>query len=213
VEGPLDSSDSRVQSTTFANGRLWGTLDTGVQVGGKEKAGILFYVIDPQVENGRLRAELERQGHIAVPKNNAIYGTVAATHTGRAVVGFTLVGDDHFPSAAYVSLNGRTGPANIHVIAEGVGPQDGFSEYNVYASSGPARPRWGDYGAAVATSDNTIWVANEYIAQTCTLLQYMTNSAAAPFGSCGFTRDTLGNWATRVTSIDVANRGREDDDD
>jgi hypothetical protein len=211
-EGPLDSGDSRVLSTTFADGKLWGTLDTGVRVGGQTKAGILFYVIEPEVENSRVRAELNRQGHIAMPKNNAIYGAVATTHTGRAIVGFTLVGDNHFPSAAYVSLNGSTGPANIHIIANGVGPQDGFSEYNAYASSGTPRPRWGDYAAAVATNDNTIWVANEYIAQTCTLQQYMTNSAAAPFGSCGFTRDTLGNWATRITSIDVSSRGRGDDD-
>ena len=71
---------------------------------------------------------------------------------------------------------------------------------DVFANDGVhPRPRWGDYGASVATDDNTIWLASEYIAQTCTLAQYMT----APFGSCGGTRATLGNWATRVSAIDV----------
>jgi hypothetical protein len=200
VEGLLDSSDSRVLSTTFVKGFLWGTLDTSVSVGGKTQAGVLWYIIQPKLGTG-LVAGLVRQGHIAVANNNAIYGTVAATPTGRALVGFTLVGDDHYPSAAYVSLNGPAGPADINVIAEGLGPQDGFSEYKAFASDGVhPRPRWGDYGASVATDNNTIWVAAEYIAQTCTLAQYMS----APFGSCGGTRATLGNWGTRLTAIDVS---------
>jgi hypothetical protein len=107
--------------------------------------------------------------------------------------------DDDFSSLA------RTRRSDIHVIAEGKGPQDGFTEYNAFASSGTARPRWGDYGAAVATSDNTIWVANEYIAQTCTLAQYYPNApSTAGLGSCGGTRGTLGNWATRISAVDVS---------
>lgn len=201
VEGPLDSSDSRVLSTTFTRGFLWGTLDTGVDVGGATKAGVLFYIISPRIGNeGAVSTFLVRQGHIAVANNNVIYGTVAATHTGRAVVGFTLAGADHFPSAAYVSLNSPASAADVKVIAEGLGPQDGFTEYNSLSNTGVARPRWGDYGASVATGDNTIWLANEWIAQTCTLAQYMS----APFGSCGGTRVTLGNWATRVTELDVS---------
>lgn len=219
VEGPLDSSDTRVLSTSFARGLLYGTLDTTVRVGGQTKAGVLWYIINPRgenrdednnandndPENGAFhgkgsRPVLVRQGHIAPHRNNALYGTVAATHTGRAIVGFTLVGDTHYPSAAYVSLNGRASEADIQVIAEGLGPQDGFTEYNALSGSGTARPRWGDYGASVAADDNTIWLANEYIAQTCTLAQYMS----APFGSCGGTRGTLGNWATRISAIDVS---------
>jgi hypothetical protein len=177
---------------------LWGTLDTNVKVGGKTQAGILFYILIPHLENGGVRADVVRQGHIAVANNNVIYGTVAATRTGRAIVGFTLVGDDHYPSAAYVSLNGPASAGDIQVIAEGLGPQDGFSGYKAF--NNPPRPRWGDYGASVATDDNTIWVASEYIGQTCTLAQYMS----APFGSCGATRATLGNWTTRVSAIDVS---------
>jgi hypothetical protein len=52
----------------------------------------------------------------------------------------------------------------------------------------------------VASGNDTIWLANEYIAQTCTLAQYMS----APFGSCGGTRVTLGNWATRITALDAS---------
>jgi hypothetical protein len=179
---------------------LWGTLDTAVMVGGKQQAGIAYYAIAPRMEDGTIHTTLLRQGHLAVANNNAIYGTVAYTEAGRGVIGFTLVGDDHYPSAAYVSLNTPIGPADIQIVAEGVGPQDGFSEYNAFASSGVARPRWGDYGAAVVDGD-TIWLANEWIAQTCNLTQYMTS----PIGSCGGTRASLGNWNTRITSLNLGN--------
>ena len=86
-----------------------------------------------------------------------------------------------------------SGAGDIQVAAEGKGPQDGFTGYKVFGGP-PAR--WGDYGAAAADG-KTIWVANEYIAQTCTLAQYTT----APFGSCGSTRVTLGNWATHISAV------------
>jgi hypothetical protein len=200
VEGPLDSSDSRMLSVGFARGVLWGTLDTAVMVGGKPQAGIAYYAVGVRIDNGNIVPTLLRQGHLAVANNNVLYGAVAYTDAGRGVIGFTIVGDDHYPSAAYVSLNGPIGPADIHIVAEGVGPQDGFTEYNAFASSGTARPRWGDYGAAVVDGD-TVWLATEWIAQTCTLAQYMTS----PIGSCGGTRASLGNWNTRITGLDLGN--------
>jgi hypothetical protein len=213
VEGLLDSSDSRVLSTVFARGRIWGTLDTGVSVGGKKKAAVQFYVINPELDDGGLQAAVTRQGRVLVPNNNTIYGAVAVTHAGRAILGFTLVGDDHFPSAAYVSLNSKVTPANIHIAAEGLGPQDGFTEYNAFAGSGVARPRWGDYGAAVADA-NTIWVANENIGQTCTYAEYYINPPnLVGFGSCGGTRASLANWNTRITAVDVSRRANDDDGD
>ena len=46
---------------------------------------------------------------------------------------------------------------------------------------------------------NAIWIASEYIGQTCTLAQY----EAAPFGSCGGTRTALANWYTRISQVQV----------
>ena len=60
----------------------------------------------------------------------------------------------------------------------------------------PPRERWGDYGAAVADGKN-VWIASEYIGQTCTLEQYLTGA----IGSCGGTRASLGNWGTRISQI------------
>jgi hypothetical protein len=61
----------------------------------------------------------------------------------------------------------------------------------------PPRTRWGDYGVAV-TDGNNIWIASEYIAQTCDLDTYLFGG---PIGSCGGTRTSLANWATRISKV------------
>ncbi|NEX64879.1 hypothetical protein [Noviherbaspirillum galbum] len=184
----LDSSDSRMQQVFYANGKLWGALGTAVQIAGdtEARAGIAYYVVNPN------SAKVTKQGVIAMAGNNVTYPAIAVTESGRGVIGFTLVGNDHFPTAAYAALDALTGAGDVHIAKAGVGPADGFSGYLPYSD----RPRWGDYGAA-ASDGTSIWIANEYIAQTCTEPQFM----AAPFGSCGGTRTSLGNWATRITRL------------
>lgn len=183
---PIDSSDSRMQQVFFANGKLWGALGTGVTISGDPvtRAGIAYFVINPN------SGKLENEGTVALAGNNVIYPSIAVTNSGRGVLGFSLVGDDYFPSAGYASLDAEAGAGPIKVAQEGLGPQDGFSGYRPFSG----RPRWGDYGAA-ATDGTSIWIANEYTAQTCTYGQYK----AAPFGSCGGTRTSLANWGTRIT--------------
>jgi hypothetical protein len=51
------------------------------------------------------------------------------------------------------------------------------------------------------TDGGTIWLASEYIGQTCTLAQYFPSPTLANFGSCGGTRTSLGNWYTRLTKL------------
>ncbi len=117
---------------------------------------------------------------------------------------FTLVGPNNYPSAAYASIDANQGAGSIHIAAAGLGPQDGFTEYKIFSptSNGVPRPRWGDYGAAVPIG-NSVWVASEYIGQTCTYAQYITNTAASPLFSCNMTRTALGNWYTRISNVTV----------
>ena len=190
----LDTNDTRMQQVAFAKGKLFGALDTAASVGGVVKAGIAFFVLDPK--NGRIST----QGTIAVANNNVSYPAIGVTKEGRGVLAFTLVGADHFPSAAFVTLDAKRGAGPIHIVAEGAGPQDGFAGYPSFSN----RPRWGDYGAA-ATDGDTVWIASEFVDQTCDFATYLK----APFGTCGGTRGSLGNWATRVTQV----RPGEVDDD
>ncbi|MBF6594531.1 MAG: hypothetical protein IVW51_08790 [Thermaceae bacterium] len=192
----LDPLDSRMQQVYYSDGKLYGGHGTALNVGGSEKAGISWYILEPNFGRRGLTPQVIRQGYLAVLNNNVIDPAIAITKEGKGIMAFTLVGQDHYPSAAFASIGDEVGVGAVQVAAEGVGPQDGFSGYNAFAGSGVARPRWGDYGAAVADG-NIIYIASEYIAQSCTLSQYLTS----PIGSCGATRTALANWATRVSSV------------
>lgn len=202
VEARIDSNDSRIQQVVFVNGRLFTALDTSLKIHGVDQAGAAYYIIVPEVEGNRAKGEVKRQGKVGVPNNNVSYPAIAALPNGRAVMAFTLTGTDHYPTAAYVRVSESDGASVVYVAAEGAGPEDGFSGYAAYGprtdplSGNAPYARWGDYGAAFADGD-TIWIASEYIGQTCTLSEYLT----APIGSCGGTRTSLGNWDTRISRI------------
>jgi hypothetical protein len=135
------------------------------------------------------------QGYIGVAGQNVIYPAVAALANGTGAMTYTLAGTNYFPSQGYslVGPNGVTGA--VHVAAAGAGPQDGFSEYTGAGGPGtPVRPRWGDYGAAVPVG-NTIWLASEYIGQSCSFAAYQHDP------TCGNTRAPLINWGTRISAV------------
>jgi hypothetical protein len=192
VEGVLNSNDSRMQQVTYANGKLWGSLGTDAVVDGVHRASIAWYVFQPQVTDTSFKAKSVLNGILGLSDANLIYPAVGVTSSGRGVIAFTKVGPNDYPSAGYVGIDAIVGVGDVHVAAAGAGPQDGFTEYPDVAS----RPRWGDYGAA-ASDGSSIWIASEYINQTCTYAAYLT----APIGSCGGTRATLGNWATRISKV------------
>jgi hypothetical protein len=197
VESKLDSNDTRMQQVTYVNGKLYGALDTKVTVGGAEKAGVGWYIVRPESRPGSVSARLTAQGQLGLAGNNLTYPAIGLTADGRGVMAFTLVGDGFYPSSAYAAFDGRTGAGSIFLAKAGAGPQDGFSGYKAFGQPpGTIRPRWGDYGAT-AVDGGTIWIASEYIGQTCTSAQYRT----APFGTCGSTRTALANWDTRISRV------------
>jgi hypothetical protein len=183
------SNDSRMQQVSYANGKLWAALDTGVTIGGQNQAGAAYFVLHP---NG-VSADVITQGIVGLPGNNVTYPAVAVNPSGRGVMAFTVLGQDHSPSAGYASLDAKIGAGDVHIVAEGAAAQDGFTGY--FPEVNPVRPRWGDYGAA-AVDGNTIWFASEYIADSCDLNNYVATNF-----TCGNTRGSLGNWATRITHV------------
>jgi hypothetical protein len=185
--GSLNANDSRMQQVVYANGKLWGALDTAVNVGNQNRAGIAFYVINPNSK------KLVLQGQAGIANTDLTYPAVGVTNNGRGVIAFTLTGDSDFPSAAFAGLDAIGGMGNVEVAAAGAGPWDGFTSYVVFGSG---RPRWGDYGAA-AVDGGDIWIASEYVAQTCTYAQYLV----VPSGQCGATRGALGNWSTHISKL------------
>jgi len=195
VEGlaRVDSGDSRMQQVVYAAGDLWGALDTAVEVGGQLRAGIAWFIVTPAWSGGLLAPSLRAQGYLAVEGENVTYPAVAALPNGRGAVAFTLVGPDQYPGAAYALLDVTSGAGPVHVAAEGLGPSDGFTGYRFFGAD-PAVGRWGDYGAAVARP-GAIWVASEYVAQTCPYVVYSQDP------TCSGTRTQFANWGTRVSRI------------
>jgi hypothetical protein len=192
-EGPLDAGDGRMLQVYFAHGLLYGALDTGVQVNGALQAGIAWFLVDPG--SSPIASTVAHQGYVGVAGQNVTYPAIAALPNGTGAMAYTLTGPAHYPSAAYslVGTGGVTGA--VHIAAAGVGPQDGFTEYFPAGDIGtPPRPRWGDYGAAVAAG-STIWLASEYIAQSCSFATYQRDM------TCGNTRAPLINWATRISAV------------
>ena len=186
----LDSNDSRMQQVSYANGKLWASWGTGLTFdnGATAVAGLTYVVFEPTTST------VFQNAYIGLPGNNLTYGAVGVTKSGRGVVAFTLVGPDYFPSAGYTSLDAKIGAGDIHVAGAGAGPWDGFTGYRPFST----RPRWGDYGATAVDGDS-IWIASEWVGQTCTYAQY--NISGPGFGTCGGTRAPLGNWSTRISKL------------
>ena len=155
---PLDSSDSRMLSLVAAAGRLFVTFDTAVtDEKGRFLAGVAYFVLSPTLR-GTLTATVLSQGNLSASNGNHLLKPAFGVNPkGNGAIGFTLVGPDYFPSAAFVPINGLTVGATIQVAAFGALPEDGFTGYQTGVA------RWGDYATAVAASDGSIWIVSEYI--------------------------------------------------
>jgi hypothetical protein len=200
-ESVLDSNDTRMQQVTFSQGRIWGALDTAVKVNGADTAGIEWFIINPGLSGSTIAPTVANQGYLGFGNNHLTYPAVGVTAAGKGVNAFTVTGNSYFPSAGYALLTEAGGASDVHIAQAGAGPQDGFSGYKIFANVPPnARPRWGDYGAA-AVDGNTVWLASEYIAQSCSFTDYNGSKTSPAFGSCGGTRTTLANWATRISRV------------
>lgn len=195
VESAIDSNDSRTQQVWLAGGRLFTALDTVALVNGRLQAGVAYFVL--KTADKLSGVSFQKQGYVAVA-GNLNYPAIATLSNGSGAMAVTLVGPSNYPSAAYMTVgpNGPTG--SVIVAAGGVGPDDefcGYLFYNCKQTPTPAiRPRWGDYGAA-AVDGSKLWIASEWIAQSCTLSEYIRDP------QCDQTRATLGNWATRISEI------------
>jgi hypothetical protein len=202
-----DSNDTRMQQVMYSNGRLWGALDTALNPdGGGQRAGIAWYIVNPDANKVVL------QGYLGATGYDLTYPAIGVTASGRGVMAFTAAGDTQYPSSAFAAIDASSGVTQWNVVTGGQGaaPDDGFTSY-VSQVGNPPRTRWGDYSAA-AVDGNSVWIASEYIAQTCSYTPWggpffaggggdnkLGTCASAP-GAAG-ARAALGNWSTRVSKL------------
>jgi len=216
VVSQLDANDTRMQQVTFANGKLWGALDTAVSFDANaahNRAGIAWAILKPNVEgedSGSLRAKVALQGTFGMPNTDLTYPAIGVTPNGRGVVAMTATGPTQFPSSAYSAIDAKAGIGDVHMAAAGAATQDGFTGYRQQV--GNIRPRWGDYGAT-AVDGNTIWIASEYIAHACSYATwggpFFANGTGdtRALGTCAGSssgqgpRSALANWSTRISQL------------
>jgi hypothetical protein len=158
----LESGDDRMQQVYLANGKLYAALATAVTDStGDSRAGIAWFVLAPAT-GPALGARVAAQGYVAAENADLLYPSMALNAQGAGVLAFTLAGEQHFPSAAYVSFADDAAGEAIHLAREGAGPEDGFSGYEAFGGE-EGTARWGDYSAATVAPDGTLWFGVEYI--------------------------------------------------
>lgn len=198
----VSANDDRMMQVVFSGGSLWSSLDTIVQVQGDPdntpRDGVAWFNITPTVTNNVVTGAEIRQGYVAVQGDYLLYPSIALSAQGQAKLVVSLAGPDFFPTAAYALFNASDGGGkfgDIRFAAAGVGPEDGASCLSGTPGVQGAC-RWGDYSAAVTDpSDGSVWMAVEFINQSCTSAQYSIDP------TCGGTRDPLANWATRLFQL------------
>jgi hypothetical protein len=215
VTTAIDSNDTRMQQVDYANGKLWGALDTAINPGGgAQRAGIAYYIVKPDTSTGTLTAKVALTGNLGVAGADLTYPAIGVTSSGRGVMAFTYTGDTTFPSAAYAPIDALAGAGAWSFAGpggEGQATDDGFSGYKAQRFPNPIRPRWGDYGAA-AVDGNSIWIASEYIAHACDYTTwggrfFGATSGDNKLGTCApspgaaGTRSALANWSTHIAKL------------
>jgi hypothetical protein len=201
-----DAHDTRMQQVMFANGKVWGALDTAVTVGGENRAGISYYIVNPA------SGKLALGGYVGAPGMDLTYPAIGVTASGRGVMAFTATGNTVFPSAAFAPIDSLTGVTSWGIVpgGEGQATDDGFTSYKAFVGT-PPRTRWGDYGAA-AVDGNAIWIASEYISTSCSYADWggpffvggtgdnlLGTCAGADHGPGG--RTAQANWSTFVSKF------------
>jgi hypothetical protein len=203
-----DSNDTRMQQVMFANGKLWGSLDTSVSPEtGPSRAGIEWFIVNPNA------GKLVMQGYLGATGHDFTYPAIGVTPSGRGVMAFTATGDTLNPSAAYAPIDAQVGVGGWNVVPGGQGAavDDGFTSYKQQVGGNPPRTRWGDYGAA-SVDGNSIWIASEYIAHDCGYTVwggpfFVGGSGDNLLGTCAGashgpgTRSALANWSTFISKF------------
>jgi len=203
-----DSNDTRMQQVMYANGKLWGSLDTALNPdAGPQRAGIAWYIVNPSA------GSIVNQGYLGATGYDFTYPAIGVTASGRGVMAFTATGDSLNPSAAYASIDANAGVGAWNIVNGGTGAaaDDGFTSYKAQLFPNPVRTRWGDYGAA-AVDGNSVWIASEYIGHSCNYTDWggsffiggsgdnlLGTCGGASHGPCG--RTALANWSTRISKL------------
>jgi hypothetical protein len=202
---PIDAGSGKIYGAWLRDGTVY--LSTGTALQGRgaadyndsdgtwapadQRVGVAYFALDANPAESGLHASMAQQGFVGVGHTNLIYPSMAVSTGGTVVIGATLTGPHNYPGAVYAKFHVGSRPSSVQVGASGVGPYDGDSG----TFDGGLRPRWGDYGYALATPDGSLWMAAEYVNQSCSSKEFTRDL------TCGNTRSFYANWGTRILQI------------
>jgi len=203
---PLDGGSGKIYGAWLRKGIVYLSTGTAMQGSGAadfnrgdgtwspadERVGVAFFALQVDPASGALQASMAQQGYVGVAHANLIFPSIAVSKRGTIAIGATLSGPNNYPSTVYSSFPVGSPPTSVQVGGAGAGPYDGDSG----TFDGGLRPRWGDYGSALATPDGSLWLAAEYVNQSCSFATFSRDI------TCGNTRSFYANWGTRIMHVD-----------
>jgi hypothetical protein len=212
-EPTLDAGPPAVLNPIYGNqngATLWLAQTTAVTVNGQTQAGLAWYALAPRASRTGVGATVTGTGTLGLAGDHLLYPAVATVDGFHAYMTFTLMGDDYFPTPAYVTLDPVHGPSAIHIVTPGQAAYENIPTETKLSIGIPAIYRWGDYNSAVVDGNN-IWFATEYIGNnnSCTPTQWANDfktdtQGTGPFIACGGTRTISYNWDTRLTQLSTS---------
>jgi hypothetical protein len=176
----LAANDDRMNQVVYAAGQLWSGVNTVIRTSNgassqTDRSGIAYFIVTPSTPSATtVSGTIAKQGYVALGNNdNLLFPSIGVNAAGKGVMTFSISGQHYYPSAAYTLIDAANGAGDIHVAAAGTRPTDDLSGYEAFGGDGVAR--WGDYSAAVAVEDGSIWVATEWIPGTFGFPPFLAN--------------------------------------
>ena len=174
------TNDDRMNQVVYAAGKLWGGVNTVIRTSNgassqTDRSGIAYFIVTPSTPSATsVTGAIAKQGYVALGNNdNVLFPSIGVNAAGKGVMTFSISGQHYFPSAAYTQIDAANGAGPIHIAAAGTRPTDDLSGYQAFGGDGVAR--WGDYSAAVAGDNGSIWVATEWVPGTFGFPPFLAN--------------------------------------
>lgn len=167
-EEMLATNDDRMNQVVYAAGKLWSGVNTLIQTTNgngvtNARCGIAYFIVTPSTPTSTsVAGTIAKQGYLALGgHDNLLFPSIGVNAAGKGVMTFSISGRHYFPSSGFARIDAVHGAGDVHVGAPGAAPTDDLSGYAAFGGNGVAR--WGDYSAAVASEDGSIWTASEFI--------------------------------------------------
>jgi hypothetical protein len=174
----LDSGNDEMQPTWYANGQIWGVLDSRVGVGETLRGGLLWMSVAPSGSQSAISGKVRHQQFVSVTTNWLDYGAIAINGAGtEAIITASMAGPGVYPSAVYGWIDTSVWAVrSLHVYLQGVRPIDDFDCYKVFNPDFKRGCRFGDYNGAVL---------NNSAASFTLEAEYVSPRARVVFGNWG----------------------------